>query len=158
MLIEKVKKTADDLMPKVEELVNKVPELPASWSEKTADWLYYLIIIGVIFNGLALVMMLFMLLGGFGAMIAAPMMVGAVLGPIMAILVLLAGSFVALMLVLQLKALPLIKAKKLLGWRYLYYAVLVMIAGMLVSFNLIGAIFWGGVCFYILFNLKSYFK
>lgn len=158
MFIEKVKKSADDLMPQVEGLVNKVPPLPLNWTTKMANWLYYLVIIGIILDGLALLMMLFMLLGGFGAMMAELVMVGGVFGPLLGILVLTAGLFIVLMLILQLKALPLIRAKQRQGWLYLYYTVLVMIVGMFISFNFVGAVFWGGVCFYILFNIKQHFK
>ncbi len=61
-------------------------------------------------------------------------------------------------IVLELMALPGLFARKIIGWRYVYWSSLISIAASLLTGNIGGAILGGIISLYILFQIKSFYK
>lgn len=59
---------------------------------------------------------------------------------------------------LMLAAYPGIKARKINGWNLLFWSEVVNIAGSIISLQIVSAIISALVGFYILFQIKSYYK
>ncbi len=155
--IDKVKKSADDLEKSLAVyFLAKAPALPTSVKELIVNWLYTLIIIGIIFSGLGLLMMV----GGLlGMGVSMPMFgVGMMPFSLVFIMFLIYGVELVWVLYLEVKALPLIKKRDLVGWKLLYYSLLVSLVAGLLTFRLIGVVVSGLIGFYFLFQIKEYYK
>lgn len=61
-------------------------------------------------------------------------------------------------LVLQAMALPGLMKRSLVGWRYIYYSVLVYAVYALLNFSIFNLILSSGISFYFLFQTKKLYK
>jgi len=59
---------------------------------------------------------------------------------------------------LNLWALPGLFKRKMFAWRLMYYAVIVSAVGSLLNGNLIGGLLNAAIGFYVLFQIKGYYK
>lgn len=111
----------------------KLPPLPKNVTDiivKFAPWL-------------ALIFGILGILGsGFGVV------TGGIFGPVLA----LVGS------VLMLMAYPGLRDRKMAGWKYSFYSEAVSVAASVLALNLFGAVISGLISFYLLFQVKSYYK
>lgn len=64
----------------------------------------------------------------------------------------------AVTLVLEAMAIPGLFKREKKAWKLLYYAALVWVVHSLVRFDLIGALISGLISFYVLFQVKEYYK
>lgn len=141
----------DELVKTMEGWFSKVPALPKSATDvlvRIAPWLALIFgILGVLASiaatGLMTALSPLMLLGG-GVGAATGGIAGAVLG--------LVSS--ALMLV----AYPGLRDRKVAGWKCSFYSEAVSVVSGVVALNLVGAVIGGAIGFYILFQIKSYYK
>jgi branched-subunit amino acid transport protein len=60
--------------------------------------------------------------------------------------------------ILEIMAIPGLFAKKAAGWKYMYWAQLVTVVSSLLQLNIIGALISFVIGFYILFQIKSFYK
>ncbi len=151
----KLQKAVNDLEKKLEAyFTNKLPALPVSIKELIVEWLWVLVLVSLIWMGVSFLMMMGTMLG-WGMV----MPIGLIMGFGVVWLgggVILAGMVAGI--VLLWKALPLLKARKIKGWRFLFYALLISIGVDLVILNLLGMVINGGIGLYILFQIKEYYK
>jgi len=84
-----------------------------------------------------------MVLGG-GVGVATGGLVGALLGVVSS--------------VLMLMAFPGLRDRKMAGWKMMFYSELVSVVSSLVALNIVGAAIGAFIGFYILFQIKSYYK
>lgn len=138
-----------DTMKQVEDMFMKLPPLPKSAKDlivSITPWL------SLIF-GLIGVLGLISALGVFTGF--APMMMWGYAGrsgfDMISIVISLIGS------VLLLASFPGTKAQKLSGWKLLFYSEVVSTVASLIAFNL-GSIVVALIAFYLLFQIKSYYK
>lgn len=61
-------------------------------------------------------------------------------------------------MVLEIIALPGLFKRAKKSWTYMYYASLVTLLGSLLSLNLSSLIIGGAISFYVLFQIRSYYK
>ena len=61
-------------------------------------------------------------------------------------------------LVLMALALPGLFARKMSGWTLMFYAQVVSVVSSLVSYQVVGALIFGLISFYILFQVRSLYK
>ena len=73
------------------------------------------------------------------------------------------GGFIAALTLLvssglMLAAYPGVKAHKMKGWEMLFWSEVVSIVGSIIQLDIVSAIISGLIGFYILFQIKSYYK
>lgn len=141
----------DEWIKTLEEWFAKLPPLPTGVREflvAVAPWAALIFgVLGVLFSlaatGILTVLSPFVALGG-GLGAAAGNVVGAVL------------SLVASGLLLA--AFPGLKDHRAAGWKMAFWSQAVSVLGSLVAFNLVGAVVSALIGFYLLFQIKSYYK
>ena len=141
----------DQYITMMEEWFAKLPAFPVAARDimvKIAPWFALIFgILGVLGSiaatGFLTVLSPFVALGG-GLGVAAGGIVAALGGIISSVLMLL--------------AFPGLKARKVAGWKYSFYSEGVSVIAALVSFNLVGAVISALIGFYLLFQIKSYYK
>lgn len=144
-------KSIDDLIKVLGEWFAKFPPLPVNAKEvivKIAPWLAIIfgilgVIAGIGATGLLTVLSPLVALGG-GVGVAVGSMVGAILAIVSS----------ALMIV----AFPGLRDRKANGWKMSFYSQLVSVVSSVVALNLFGAVIGALIGFYILFQIKSYYK
>lgn len=145
------KMDVEQYLKTMEEWFAKLPPMPTNAREavvKFAPWLALIFgVLGLMTSlaatGLMAALSPFMVLGG-GFGLATGGLIGAVLA--------LAGS------VLMLMSYPKLKDRKMAGWRLAFYSEAVAVVSSVVALNLVGAAVSALVGFYILFQVKSYYK
>lgn len=140
------KTSVDDVIKSLEDFFGKTPDLPTNFREvlvKIAPWLALIFgILGVI--------------AGLSAIGLSPVaMLGGVNNSMM---VLLSGVLSIVSSVLLLVAYPGLRARKLVGWRWLFWSEAVSILSSLVVGAIVGAIIGFLIGFYLLFQIKSFYK
>lgn len=131
----------------------KAPQIPANIKEVFVKIAPYLAIISVVITvpslfvifGLGGLATVVAPMGGYQSVTALPMMW---LNIILLIPV----------IILELMAIPGLFGRKIAGWRYMYWAQLISIVSNLIQLNIVGAIISALIGFYILFQIKSYYK
>lgn len=123
----------------LEEWFSKLPPLPVNVKDilvKIAPW------VSLVFGALGVLG----ILGAIGILAAfsPTMMVGAVLA--------LVSS------VLMLVAFPGLRDRKMAGWQWSFYSQLASVVSSLVALNFVGALIGALIGFYLLFQIKSYYK
>ena len=117
----------------------KFPALPANIKDvlvKIAPWL-------------SLVFGILGVLGILGAMgILAPLSASVMAGAVLALI----SS------VLMVMAFPGLRDRKVAGWKWSFYSQLVSVLLSVVALNFVGALIGGLIGFYLLFQIKSYYK
>lgn len=135
----------------LEEWFSKLPALPVSIKEilvQIAPWLALIFgILGVVGSiaatGLLTVLSPFAALGGG---------LGLTLGGIVGSLIALAGS------VLMVMAFPGLRDRKAIGWRWSFWSETVSVVGSILGLNLVGAVLGALIGYYLLFQIKGYYK
>ncbi len=158
-LLYPLKKLADEQEKNLEALfLKKLPSLPKEIASFIISILYYLLLISIILNILSLISLLPALLFSTLYLPFIPFLSYRKAS----IASWLSVVFLIFYIILTYKALPLIKDKKYKGWKLLYYMLLVSLLQFLVSlvylsFSLTGILILG-LSFYLLFQIKPYFK
>lgn len=131
----------------------KAPALPANVKEFIVKIAPYLVIVSLILTIPALFVLLG--LGGLATGLApfgGAEAVGSV--PFMWLSILLLVPVI----ILDIMALPGLFSRKAVAWKYIFWGQLFSIVSSLVQFNLLGAIIGALIGFYILFQIRSYYK
>lgn len=139
-------KSKNDLIDMMEVWFKKAPALPANAKDtlvKITPW------IALIFGILGI-------LAGLGAVGVSPVVVFG--GVRNSMIVLLSGILTIVSSVMMLMAYPKTKALKLSGWTLLFWSSVVSLIGSLIIGSIVSAIIWGLIEFYLLFQIKSYYK
>lgn len=136
-----------------EYMVKKAPfALPLGLREFLATIAPYLIIISVILAlpfilaalGLSVVSTPFAMMGGYGYGWGAGMMI--------------AFSTTAIVLVLEVMAVPGLFKRTMASWKLMFYASLVNLVGGILALNVVGAIIGAVIGWYIIFQMKELYK
>lgn len=145
--LNQLEKTLDDYFGK------KAPALPHNIKEIIVKIAPYLAILGVIISLPAI----FLLLGlGSLATVVAPLGSASSVAqvPTMWIGILLLIPSV----VLEAMAIPGLFSRKATAWRYLYWAQLISVLAAILQLNIVAAILTAVIGFYLLFQVKSFYK
>lgn len=135
----------------LEDWFGKLPSLPKGGRDvlvAIAPW------IALVFGVLGVLVGL----GGLGILsVLSPMMllgsgVGATTGSLVSVAISLVSS------VLMLIAFPGLKAKKMQGWNMLFWSEVAAFVSSLVALSIVGAIVGAVIGFYLLYQIKSYYK
>jgi len=139
-----------DLEKKLSELfVKKLPELPKKIKEIIVKYGPYLVVILLIFSvpvilafvGVAVTMTSLVILGGIkGCFYVVSVLLGLII------------------IILQIMAIPGLFKRKIQSWRLLFYISLISALLNLLKFDLGDLIIGTGISWYILFQIKSYYK
>ena len=143
-------KKGTNIVGMMEEWFSKLPSLPKNWQEvivKITPWLALIFgVLGVLVSlvgvGLLTVLAPFVLMGG-GLGRASGGVIGAVLALVSSALL--------------LAAFPGTKKRQMGGWNLLFYSEVVSLISALVAVSLSGVV-GSAIGFYILFQIKSYYK
>lgn len=144
-----LEKSSNDLIRPMEDMFSKLPSLPEGIREfivMVTPWLALVFgILGVLGTltalGLLTAFSPVVVMGGLGS--AAGVTIGVLLA--------LASS------VLLLAAFPGTKARKRTGWMFLFWSEIVSLVSSVVALS-VGGVVFGLIGFYILFQIKSYYK
>jgi hypothetical protein len=138
-------KKATDLIAALEKFYKQVPNLPVNIREilvKIAPWL------ALIFGILGVIV-------GLGALGLSPV---ALLGGLEAsVMVLATGAISIVASVLMLMAYPKLMKKQYKGWELLFWSEVVSVVSAVLTIS-IGSILGVLIGFYLLFQIKSYYK
>jgi len=133
----------------MEDFFKKFPQLPSNIREvlvKIAPW------IALVFGILGVV-------AGLGAVGVSPV---AVIGGVRnSAFLLISGILTIVSSVLMLMAFPKLQKRQYAGWRYLFWAEVVSVVASLVGItaaSVLGALIGALIGFYLLFQIKSYYK
>lgn len=150
-------KQGDQVVSMLEQWFSKLPALPPNAREmlvKVAPWIALVFGILGILGSLGGVLAL-LGLGALGTM-ALPFGGATVVGAsAVGIAVMILGLVSS---VLLLMAYPGLKGLKMAGWRLAFWSEVVGLLGSLVSLNIVGLVIGAVIGFYILFQIKSYYK
>ncbi|MCX7880984.1 MAG: chromate transporter [Patescibacteria group bacterium] len=130
-------------------LGKKAPALPDNWREFLVKASPYLTILGVILAVLGL--------GG----LALPFSTfgGAMVGrPFLGVNYLLSAVLLIAITVLEALAIPGLFSRNKKGWHYLYYSALINALYNIVFFNLSSLLIGSLLSFYLLFQVRGYYK
>lgn len=150
-------KRVDQLIDTIKPVFAKFPHLPKGATDvlvMVAPWLA--LIFGVL-GVLATVTAVLGLVGISGAAMMYMPVVGAVVSgfSVLALVSLLFGLGSS---VLELLAYPGLKDRKTVGWRYLFLSQSVSVLGAIVAFNIVGAVISFVIGYYLLYEVRSYYK
>jgi len=134
--------------------IEKAPSLPESIKNLSVKALPILIILDIIILTLALIFIISA--GLFGA--SWMMMSMPAHTPYMGFSLLVNGIFIIISLTFLIKAYSPIAKREYFGWRLLYYLTVIYLAGQLIFFNLLNFIVMGTLSFYLLFQIREYYK
>ncbi|HSX09033.1 MAG TPA: hypothetical protein VLF93_02695 [Candidatus Saccharimonadales bacterium] len=144
---------SNDIVSTMAEWFDKFPQLPKNGRDtlaKIAPWIALIFgILGVLvgISGLGVLTFLAPLSFLGGASEAANYGSG-----IIVTLIYLVGS------VLLLASYPGLKARKYSGWNLLFWSEVVHLVGGLIALSFVSTIIWALIAFYLLFQIRSYFK
>ncbi len=131
----------------------KAPALPQNAKELIVKIAPFLAIISAIFTLPAILLLLG--LGGLATVLSPFGGVSSVASiPTMWVSILILIPVV----ILEVIAIPGLFAKAAKAWRYMYWAELITVVSSLVQLNIVGAILSAIIGFYILFQIKSFYK
>lgn len=139
-------KVGNDLEGTLDKFFRQAPALPKGGRDvlvAIAPWIALIFGILGVFAGLALVGV--SPLGMFGGV---NMAVGALVSGVLAIV----GS------VLMIMAFPGLRAHAMKGWMLLFWSEVVSVLSNVLNLNLLGAVVGGLIGFYLLYQIKSYYK
>lgn len=140
------------------------PRLPKEVTKFLADWAWLFTLIGVIVGVVGIISLLSIAFLGTALLSQAVGVVGAGIGIIATVGLIVSLLFSIVILYLEAMAINPLKDKKKKGWDYIYWAMLLNIASAVVSavltLNFIGLIYsaiFVVIGVYILFEVRSYF-
>ncbi len=143
-------KSTIELENKLEEIFGKkAPQIPAEIKELIVKYGPYLSLVLLVISLPAILAML-----GLGTLAVPFAFLGGAAGlsSIVSILVAVAG------VVLTIMALPGLFKREMRAWRLMFWSSLISAFGALVRFDLGGLIIGSAISWYILFQIKSYYK
>ncbi len=156
-IVKKVEKKNDwksmlnDLENKLEEFfTKKMPSFPDKAKEIIVKYGPYFILVMMFLTIPAILTIL-----GLGAMFTPFALMGGVGFGIISIMSLL---FLIGMIALQIVALPALFKRQLKGWKILFYLSLISAVSNIINFDLGSLIIGTGISWYVLFQVKSYYK
>ena len=130
--------------------IKKLPSMPENIKEIIVKYGPYLIVI-------MMILMVPAILAVMGIGIAAtPLALMA--GPRHGFALLISAIFGLLMIVLELMAIKGLFKRELKAWKLLFYISLIQAFSSLIRFDLGGLIIGSGISWYILFQIRSYYK
>ena len=130
--------------------IKKLPSMPENIKEMIVKYGPYLIVI-------MMILMVPAILAVMGIGIAAtPLALMA--GPRHGFALLISAIFGLLMIVLELMAIKGLFKRELKAWKLLFYISLIQAFSSLIRFDLGGLIIGSGISWYILFQIRSYYK
>lgn len=132
--------------------LKKAPALPKGGKEFIVKFAPWLIVLGLIISIPSLVTLF-----GVSTMISANpygSVVAASLGPSYYISI----AFAVIIIVMEIIALPGLFARSKKGWNFIFYTSILSSISSLISLNLAGLIIGALISFYLLFQVKSYYK
>ena len=135
----------------MEEWFMKLPRLPKGGRDvlaKLAPWFALIFgVLGVLAG-----------LGGLGILtfLSPMMLIGSGLSGTTSSLLSVAVALVAS--ALMLAAFPGLKKMKMQGWNLLFWSEVVSVVSSVVALSLVGAVVGGAIGFYLLYQIKSYYK
>jgi hypothetical protein len=133
-----------------EVFIKKLPAIPENIKEMIVKYGPYLALIGIIFSVPAL-----LALFGIGAVVAPWAIVG---GSVYGIKTVLAIVFGLLIIVLEIMALPGLFKRQMKAWKIMFYISLISVVSNLISLNLFNLVIGAAVSWYLLFQIRSYYK
>lgn len=133
-----------------EVFTKKLPALPENFKEAIVKYGPYLALIGIVFS-LSALLPLF----GIGAVIAPLAVLSGVNSGFNFIFPLILG---VLMIVLQAIAIPGLFKRQMKAWKLMFYISLIGGVSSLLALDLGGLIIGVGISWYILFQVRSYYK
>ncbi|MBI5044872.1 MAG: hypothetical protein HZC02_03030 [Candidatus Levybacteria bacterium] len=136
----------NDIIVMMDDWFGKLPPLPTNIRE----------VIVRITPWIALVFGVLGILAGLGAVGVSPVVLFG--GIRSSMLVLVSGLLTIASSAMLLAAYPKTKAHKKQGWNLLFWSTVVSLVSSIVAGGLVSAIIWGLVEFYLLFQIKSYYK
>ena len=146
-----LKSMLNDLENKLEEFfTEKLPSLPDKAKEIIVKYGPYITIVIMILTIPAILALL-----GFGLGLTPFAFIGGIgfgLSFFVSVLFYLA------MIILEIIALPALFKRQMKGWKILFYLSLVNVVSNLINFKLGSLIINAGISWYILFQIKSYYK
>jgi hypothetical protein len=130
--------------------IKKLPSMPENIKEIIVKYGPYLIVI-------MMILMVPAILAVMGIGVAAtPLALMA--GPRHGFALLISAIFGLLMIVLELMAIKGLFKRELKAWKLLFYISLIQAFSSLIRFDLGGLIIGSGISWYILFQIRSYYK
>lgn len=130
--------------------IKKLPSMPENIKEMIVKYGPYLIVV-------MMILMVPAILAVMGIGIAAtPLALMA--GPRHGFALLISAIFGLLMIVLELMAIKGLFKRELKAWKLLFYISLIQAFSSLIRFDLGGLIIGSGISWYILFQIRSYYK
>lgn len=140
-----------DLEKNLEKFFNgKFSSLPEKAKEIIVKFGPYLMIVILLISIPAILALI-----GIGAVATPFALVGSFQNEIGLMLSIIFGIII---IILQILALPALFNRQMKGWKILFYVSLVNVVSNLLSLNLINLIIGAGISWYILFQIKSYYK
>lgn len=144
-------KSINEFIKTLEKTFANAPALPKEWKELLVNIAPWLSLIGGVLGILFVVQAIsilntlssMMFFGGFYNM-GIPSMVNLLL--------------IAIACVFEIMAFSKLKRRTYIGWTYLFYAETLTLVGMLITLQLAGLIIGGLIGYYLLFQVKSYYK
>jgi hypothetical protein len=130
----------------------KAPALPANIKEILVQFAPWFAILGIVLSVPGIVS----LLGAQAMLSSVPMM--AAYAPQAGYTVLVSGVTLIINVVLMVLALKGLFAKTKPGWTFMFYATLVNAVSSLLLMNIAGLVIGTALSFYILYQVKSYYK
>ena len=141
------------LVGTLEDLFKKAPALPASAREGIVNITPWLALIFGVLGVLSLLSVL-----GLATVFSPLAMYGGAYGVAGYGNALIAGWISFVSAVLLLLAFPGTKARKMSGWNMLFWSEIVNVVGSLVAGSFVSAVLGALIGFYLLFQIKSYYK
>ena len=139
-------KSGQDLVVMLEDFFKKAPMLPKGGREMVV----------AITPWIALIFGILGVLAGVGAVGISPLALFA--GFNASTTVLISGILMLVSSVLMLMAFPKLKQHHMGGWMLLFYSEVISIVSNVIRVDLVGALIGGLIGFYLLFQIKSYYK
>jgi hypothetical protein len=148
-------KQADGLLVSLEDAYKSLPKLPKGFTDFLVTVTPWLTLIGGV--------LLFVVVGilGFIGLIASIAATVLALAPQYVIMMIITLAIAVVQGALMLLAFKPLQQKSLAGWRMLAYVELLSVVSTILTLSVAGIIWgliWNAVGFYILFQIKSYYK
>lgn len=131
----------------------KAPALPTNIKEIIVKIAPYLAILSLIFTIPAILLLL-----GLGSVATVLAPVGGVDSVATLPTMWLGIALLVPVVILEAMAVPGLFAKSHKAWKYMFWAQLISVVSALVQLNIFGAILTALIGFYLLFQVKSYYK
>lgn len=141
-----IDKVGKDMVVTLEDFFKKAPQLPKGGRD----------VIVTITPWIALIFGILGVIAGVGLVGVSPL--GLFGGTSVAFGALISGVLAIISSVLMLMAFPKLQKHLYGGWMLLFWSEVVNVVSQVINLNLLGAVIGGLIGFYLLFQIKSYYK